>query len=180
MPGLLHLLQKLKRTDDDYKLLILGLDNAGKTTLMKCLSEDATTVAPTQGFNVSQLRHGQYTLNCWDIGGQKPSRAYWPNYFDKTDGLVYVVDSADKARIEETSIELSHIIAESTLNNVPLLVFANKQDLLQALEADDIMDALDLTRIRVRPWRIQPCDARTGAGLREGLEWLVAEINAVE
>ena len=65
----------------------------------------------------------------WDIGGQKAIRPYWKNYFENTDGLVYVVDSSDEVRLKECSEELQNLIMEETLKNVPVLVFANKQDL---------------------------------------------------
>ena len=116
----------------------------------------------------------------WDIGGQKSIRAYWRNYYDKTEGLVYVIDSADTQRLEETSIELGQLLADPKLENTPLLVFANKQDLINAAEVEEIVSVLDLKQIRVRPWHIQPCNAREGDGLAEGMEWLVTEVNAME
>ena len=65
-------------------------------------------------------------MNVWDIGGQKAIRPYWKNYFENTDGLVYVVDSSDEVRLKECSEELQNLIQEETLKNVPVLVFANK------------------------------------------------------
>ena len=93
---------------------------------------------------------------------------------------MYVVDSADTQRLEETSIELGQLLADPKLENTPLLVFANKQDLMNAQDPEDIISVLDLKQIRVRPWHVQPCDARSGAGLAEGMEWLVQEVNAME
>ena len=88
--GLLNFLKKLKKADVEFRLLILGLDNSGKTTILKKLSEeDISHVTPTQGFNIKTLVHGQFKLNVWDIGGQKSIRPYWKNYFDKSDGIVY-------------------------------------------------------------------------------------------
>jgi len=76
----------------------------------------------------------------WDIGGQKAIRPYWKNYFENTDGLVYVVDSSDEVRLRECSEELQNLIMEETLKNVPVLVFANKQDLQFALDAEEVND----------------------------------------
>ena len=77
-------------------------------------------------------------------------------------------------------MELSQLLADPKLENTPLLIFANKQDLMNAEDPDDVAEALDLRRIRVRPWHVQGCDAREGDGLAEGMEWLVQEVNAME
>jgi ADP-ribosylation factor-like protein 3 len=157
--------------------LILGLDNAGKTSALKRLSEeDITHIMPTQGFNIKSLVHEGFKLNVWDIGGQRTIRPYWRNYFDQTDALVYVVDSADGRRLEESSMELHLLLEEEKLAGVPLLVFANKQDLITAMHAKDIAETLDLYSIRDRKWQIQSCSAKTKVGLQEGMEWLVKSI----
>jgi len=86
--GLLDLLRKLKKNDKEAKLLVLGLDNAGKTTILKKLSQEEIKTTPTQGLNIKTLVHEDFRLNVWDIGGQKAIRQYWSNYFDNVDGLV--------------------------------------------------------------------------------------------
>ena len=134
--GLLSLLRKLKRSDDEARILVLGLDNAGKTTILKKLSdEDIKHIAPTQGFNIKSLMQDEFKLNVWDIGGQKSIRPYWRNYFDQTDALVYVIDSADRRRVEETGVELGQLLEEEKLAHVPVLIFANKQDLVPSSAA---------------------------------------------
>lgn len=81
------------------RLLMVGLDNAGKTTVVKRLNgEDISSISPTLGFSIKSMQFGEYRLNIWDVGGQKSLRAYWRNYYERTDGLVWVVDSADKFR----------------------------------------------------------------------------------
>merc|ERR1711865_79452 len=155
--GLLSLLRKLKKSDGEARILVLGLDNAGKTTILKKLSdEDIATITPTQGFNIKSLMHEGFKLNVWDIGGQKSIRPYWRNYFDQTDSLMYVIDSSDRKRLEETSEELHKLLEEDKLAGVPLLVLANKQDLLNAVPADEVAEGLGLFSIRDRPWQIQP------------------------
>jgi ADP-ribosylation factor-like protein 3 len=172
--GLLSLLRKLKRSDKEARLLVLGLDNAGKTTILKKLSdEDITHIMPTQGFNIKSVVKDGFKLNVWDVGGQREIRPYWRNYFDNTDALVYVIDSADSERLEEVNVEISRLLEEEKLAGIPLLVFANKQDLLSALAASDIAAGLNLHALKDRAWQIQPCSAKTGEGLAEGLEWLV-------
>ena len=83
-------------------------------------------------------------MNVWDIGGQKAIRPYWKNYFENTDGLVYVVDSSDEVRLKECSEELQNLLSEDNLKSVPLLVFANKQDLQFALEAEEVDSSLKI------------------------------------
>jgi ADP-ribosylation factor-like protein 3 len=87
--GLLSLIRKLKRSDKEARILVLGLDNAGKTTILKSLSEeDISHIMPTQGFNIKSLVHDGFKLHVWDIGGQKAIRPYWRNYYENTDALV--------------------------------------------------------------------------------------------
>merc|ERR1719323_2746306 len=109
--------------------------------------EDVKQVTPTQGFNVKSVVQDGFKLNVWDIGGQLAIRPYWSNYFESSTALVYVVDSCDKERLGESSAQLKELLGEEKLNGIPLLVFANKQDLLTALGADDIAEAMDLAKI---------------------------------
>lgn len=95
--------------------------------------QDISTITPTQGFNIKNLTHDKFKLNVWDIGGQKALREYWSNYFANTDALVYVIDSADTKRVKEAGQELESLLEEKELSACPLLIFANKQDLVQAL-----------------------------------------------
>ena len=138
--------------------------------------EDISTIMPTQGFNIKTLTKQGFSLNVWDIGGQKAIRPYWRNYYESTDALLYVLDSSDKKRLEETGEELAELLEEEKLQGVPVLVMANKQDLVHALPADAIAEGLNLYKIRDRTWTIQPCSAVTGEGIQEGLEWLVKNV----
>merc|ERR1712039_804294 len=128
---------------------------------------------PTQGFNIKSLVHEGFKLNVWDIGGQKTIRPYWSNYFESSDALVYVIDSSDERRLEESGAELKELLAEDKLANIPLLVFCNKQDLMQALPADAIAEKLGLGSISDRSWNLQACSGKTGDGLEAGMQWLV-------
>jgi len=172
--GLLSILKKMKKDEKEARILMLGLDNAGKTTILKKLSEeDITHIMPTQGFNIKSLVQDSFKLNVWDIGGQKAIRPYWSNYFESSDALVYVIDSSDRRRLEESGTELAELLAEDKLGGIPLLIFANKQDLLQAVPADEITKQLNLDKIKDRTWHIQAASAKNGDGLQEGMEWLV-------
>jgi ADP-ribosylation factor-like protein 3 len=166
------------KTELEARLIVLGLDNAGKTTILKKLSdEDITQIMPTQGFNVKSLNHGKFKLNVWDIGGQKSIRPYWRNYFETTAGVIYVIDSSDRRRLEETGVELQQLLEEEKLAAIPLLIYANKQDLLSALSVEEITQGLNLHTIRDRQWFISPCSAKDGSGLQSGLEFIVGELH---
>uniref|UniRef100_A0A672ZHI5 ADP-ribosylation factor-like protein 3 n=1 Tax=Sphaeramia orbicularis TaxID=375764 RepID=A0A672ZHI5_9TELE len=158
----------LKHTpEQEVRLLLLGLDNAGKTTLLKQLAaEDISHITPTQGFNIKSVQSSGFKLNVWDIGGQRKIRPYWKNYFENTDVLIYVIDSSDKKRLEETSLELSELLEEEKLAAVPLLIFANKQDLTTASSASELAESLNLHTIRDRMWQVQACSALTAEGVQ--------------
>ena len=175
--GLLSLLRGLRTNNREFRLLLLGLDNAGKTSCLKKLSEEEIThLTPTQGFNIKSLTQNGLKLNVWDIGGQKAIRPYWKNYYENTDALIWVIDSTDRRRMEETGIELNELLMEEKLLTVPLLIFANKQDLMTALTPREISDALQLQNIRDRQWQIQACSAKNGTGLQEGVEWVIKAV----
>ncbi len=137
--GLLTYLKKMKKNSKEAKLLVLGLDNAGKTTILKSISEEnIKNIKPTEGFNMKNLAVEGVNLCVWDLGGQKVLREYWSNYFDKTDALIYVIDSADEKRLKEAGDELDKLLGEAALANVPVLVFANKQDMALALSPNEV------------------------------------------
>lgn len=176
--GLLSLLRSLKTTEKEHRILLLGLDNAGKTSILKKLAdEEITHIMPTQGFNIKSIQKDGFKLNVWDIGGQKTIRPYWQNYFDNTDALVYVIDSADSNRVEETGVELNDLIDDEKLDTIPVLVLANKQDLNSAMTAQEIAKTLNLVNIRDRQWQINGVSAKTGDGLDKAFQWLVATID---
>ncbi|XP_009489918.2 ADP-ribosylation factor-like protein 3 isoform X1 [Pelecanus crispus] len=176
--GLLSVIQKLKgSSEQELRIVLLGLDNAGKTTLLKRLaSEEVSTVTPTQGFNIKSIHSHGFKLNVWDIGGQRSIRPYWRKYLGSTDLLIYVIDSADQKRFEETGQELAELTEEESLTGVPLLVFANKQDLVTAAPAAEIAEGLSLHTYRDREWQIQACSALSGEGVQDGMNWISSQI----
>ncbi|KAJ3043762.1 ADP-ribosylation factor-like protein 2 [Rhizophlyctis rosea] len=178
--GLLTVLKKIKAKEKEMRLLMLGLDNAGKTTILKRINgEDISGIAPTLGFNIKTLDHKGFKLNIWDVGGQKSIRSYWRNYFEQTDGLVWVVDSADRPdRLEDCKKELAELLKEERLAGASLLIFANKQDLPSALTKAQIAKLLDLQSIQTHHWQIEGCSAVTGDNLLTGMDWIVGDIAA--
>ncbi|KAG8923708.1 ADP-ribosylation factor-like protein 2 [Tulasnella sp. 418] len=175
--GLLTIIRKNRRKEREMRILFLGLDNAGKTTIVKKLNgDDINTVSPTLGFEIKTFIHGHYTLNIWDVGGQRTLRPYWRNYFEQTDALVWVVDSSDRLRMGDCRDELHSLLQEDRLAGASLLVFANKQDLEGAMSEAEIRDALNLTAIKMHNWKILSCSAVTGHNLLEGIDWTVKEV----
>jgi len=175
--GLLTIIRKSRQKEKEMRILFLGLDNAGKTTILKKLNgEDIMSISPTLGFNIKTFVHRNYTLNIWDVGGQRTLRPYWRNYFEQTDAIVWVVDSSDRMRMKDCKEELHSLLLEDRLVGASLLVFANKQDIAGSLTDTEIRDALDLSNIRSHNWTIWPCSAVTGDNLITGLDWAVDDV----
>lgn len=179
--GLLTILKKVKAKEKEVRILVLGLDNAGKTTIVrKFCGESIDTIEPTLGFNIKTILHRNYTLNIWDVGGQKTIRAYWRNYFEQTDGLIWVIDSSDLAeRLDTCRQELLNLLQQEKLIGATLVIFANKQDLDGSLSLEQIKDLFGLEleeKFRKRHWSIFGCSAVTGEGLVEGIDWIIDDI----
>ena len=159
--------------------LMVGLDAAGKTTILyKLKLGEVVNTIPTIGFNVETVEYKNISFNVWDVGGQDKIRLLWRHYYTNTQGLIYVVDSNDRERIEENREELHKMLAEEELRDAVLLVFANKQDLPGALTCPEITDKLGLHTIRGRTWFIQSTCAVRGDGLYEGLDWLSKSVTS--
>ena len=163
----------------EMRILMVGLDAAGKTTILyKLKLGEVVNTIPTIGFNVETVEYKNISFNVWDVGGQDKIRLLWRHYYTNTQGLIYVVDSNDRDRIEENREELHKMLAEEELKDAVLLVFANKQDLPGALTCPEITDKLGLHTIRGRVWFIQSTCAVRGDGLYEGLDWLSKHVSA--
>ena len=156
----------------DYRILMLGLDAAGKTTLLyKLKLGEVQNTIPTIGFNVEQVEYCNISFTVWDVGGQDKLRMLWRHYYNGVEGLIFVVDSNDVNRIDLAKDELHRLLAADELKGCTLLVFANKQDLPKALDARTLSQRLGLQGLS-NVWYIQPCCASDGTGLYEGLDWL--------
>ncbi|OCL01011.1 ARF/SAR superfamily protein [Cenococcum geophilum 1.58] len=158
----------------EMRLLMLGLDAAGKTTILYKLKldQDVTTI-PTVGFNVETVTYKNTKFNVWDVGGQDKIRPLWRHYFSGTQGLIFVVDSNDRDRMNEAKTELARIIQDREMKDALLLVFANKQDIPGAMQVQEVVDKLDLNKTaKDHIWKVEPSCATTGAGIFEGLAWL--------
>lgn len=179
--GLLSIIKKTKQKEKEMRILILGLDNAGKTTVVKRFcNQDTSTISPTLGFMIHAFSFRGVTLNVWDIGGQQCLRSYWRNYFESTDGIIWVVDSNDQGRLQDCKRELQNLLQEERLAGATLLLFLNKQDIATALPPAEISEILDTASIASGKRHVKTvvCSARTGDGLLEGISWLVEDISS--
>ncbi|XP_034018842.1 ADP-ribosylation factor-like protein 1 [Thalassophryne amazonica] len=158
----------------EMRILILGLDGAGKTTILYRLQVgEVVTTIPTIGFNVETVTFKNLKFQVWDLGGQTSIRPYWRCYYSNTDAIIYVVDSCDRDRMGISKSELVAMLEEEELKKAILLVFANKQDLDQAMTPSEVAHALGLPALKERTWQIFKTSALKGSGLDEGMEWLV-------
>lgn len=161
----------------EMRILMVGLDAAGKTTILyKLKLGEVVTTIPTIGFNVETVDYRNIQFTVWDVGGQDKIRPLWRHYFQNTQGIIFVVDSNDRDRVPEAREELQRMLNEDELRDALLLVFANKQDLPNAMSVAEITDKLGLHSLRQRTWYIQSTCATSGDGLFEGLDWLATEI----
>ncbi|GAA96052.1 uncharacterized protein L969DRAFT_103222 [Mixia osmundae IAM 14324] len=152
----------------EMRILMVGLDAAGKTTILyKLKLGEIVTTIPTIGFNVETVEYKNISFTVWDVGGQDKIRPLWRHYFQNTQGIIFVVDSNDRERVSEAREELQRMLNEDELRDALLLVFANKQDLPNAMNAAEITDKLGLHSLRSRTWFIQSTCAVSGDGLYE-------------
>merc|ERR1711983_210441 len=164
----------------EMRILMVGLDAAGKTTILyKLKLGEIVTTIPTIGFNVETVEYKNISFTVWDVGGQDKIRPLWRHYFQNTQGLIFVVDSNDRERIDGDNgakDELHRMLQEDELRDAVLLIFANKQDLPNAMSASELTEKLGLNELRNRRWYIQATCAVHGNGLYEGLDWLSNEL----
>ncbi|CAH3028769.1 unnamed protein product [Porites evermanni] len=155
----------------ELRILILGLDGAGKTTILYRLQVgEVVTTIPTIGFNVETVTYKNLKFQVWDLGGKKVL-PYWRCYYSNTDAIIYVVDSVDKDRIGISKQELIAMLEEDELKKAILVVFANKQDMEGAMSASEVSNALGLSALKSRTWSIFKTSATKGEGLDEAMEW---------
>ena len=161
----------------DVKVVIVGLNNAGKTTTLYQLHcGEVVATQPTIGSNVEEVTRGKVRFQCWDLGGQENLRSAWSTYYINSNAVVLVVDSSDRARMPAVKTELAKLLAHADLAPAALLVLANKQDVQGAMTAAEMTEALGLTAIRSHPWHLEPCCALTGEGCNEGMDWVAQTI----
>mmetsp|Transcript_18462 Transcript_18462/g.39862 ORF Transcript_18462/g.39862 Transcript_18462/m.39862 type:complete len:454 (+) Transcript_18462:20-1381(+) len=159
--------QKVK----ENRVLMNGLDGSGKTTLLyKWKLDEVVTTIPTIGFNVESIKLNKTSvMTAWDVGGRDKIRPLYRHYYQNTDAVIWVVDSNDRDRLEQSRDEISNTLHEDELRNIPLLVLCNKQDLPNAKAVGHLTDVLGLNQIRDRRIRVLPISATQGRGVDNAL-----------
>ena len=163
------------------EIVVLGLDNAGKTTLLRSMQSGELAMSMPNIKTLSGCEsavHGSMTLSTlvsWDLGGRQQARALWRQYYKKADALVFVVDCTDRRRCEESQNEFEDLLKEEDLLDKPVLIYANKQDRPSALSGNELADLFGLRTLQ-RKWHVQESSIKTGTGVHEGLEWLTEAV----
>ncbi|SCU85071.1 LADA_0D05534g1_1 [Lachancea dasiensis] len=170
---------------EQYSILILGLDNAGKTTFLEMLkkeysknSKSPDRITPTVGQNVATIPVESSVLKFWDVGGQESLRTLWPEYYRQAHGIIFVIDSADRARLEECCTTLRSVVANEDVEGIPVLMLANKQDRDDRMEVQDIKEVFNkiAEHLGARDSRVLPISALTQDGIKEAAEWILVRL----
>lgn len=158
----------------ELELTVLGLQNAGKTTLVNVLASnkfDEDTI-PTIGFNFRKLRKGKVEFKLWDLGGQARFRDSWEKYCRSANAIVYVVDSADVGNLDVAKLQLHQLLTWPTLSGIPLLVLGNKNDLNGALNESELIKQLDLNSLKDRVVACYSISCKNLVNIDNVLKWL--------
>jgi ADP-ribosylation factor-like protein 8 len=166
--------------EKELELCVVGLENAGKTTLLNLLSTGQPaphdTPMPTIGLNVVTFaRAGGVKMKCWDVGGQEQYRSEWTRYAKGSDVLVFVVDVADRAQLPQAKHELHRLLEDPDLAKTPLLVCANKIDIEPHASESELISALNLDYITEQPWVVFPISALRGTNIDKVMAWLIKQ-----
>ncbi|KAI8802398.1 ADP-ribosylation factor family-domain-containing protein [Cladochytrium replicatum] len=171
---------------DEYFVIILGLDNAGKTTLLEKIKSIFLNVAgippdkivPTVGLNLANVDIGGVRLKFWDLGGQRELRSIWDKYYSECHGIVFVIDATDPERLDEVQEAFETVITNDSVEGVPVLMLANKQDVESALKVHEIKEKFNKIAVKLgaRDSKVLPVSALTGSGVREAVDWLLLRL----
>ncbi len=161
---------------NSYSVALLGLERAGKTSLVKkLLKQEDIVVRPTYGVNLENYQYRDLNFTCFDLGGHQPFRlSLWKKFIERADGVMFLVDSADHARFDESRQTFWHYINFAKQNS-PVLFLANKSDLPNSKDLSEINEQFELDKFlrNLRPFNIKKCSALTGQGVYEAWDWMV-------
>lgn len=171
------ILEFFTKSRNNFKIIILGMQNAGKTTILYRLSlGQLVKTTPTIGSNVEELTYNNVKSQAWDLGGQESTRSVWDVYYMNTDAIVYVIDSIDDEYYEESKTQFHKMLNNPALKNATILIFANKQDLPGAKTVNKLIEDYGFDKIKSHIWHIQSCSALKGEGLVTGIKWLSEQL----
>jgi ADP-ribosylation factor related protein 1 len=173
----------------EFHVLILGVDGAGKTSMLEQIKHvfsgldplPPAKIPPTVGLNIGRLRVDRAHLLFWDLGGARALRTLWEKYYNEAHGLCFVVDAADHERLDEARDVLQQLLSTAELAGIPLLVFANKLDAPGALRAEEVQERFGLHPARggsSQPQNVMSASALSGEGVEGGVRWLVEALKA--
>jgi GTP-binding protein SAR1 len=166
------------------KILFLGLDNAGKTTLMHVLRDDRVALhVPTQMPTAEEVVIENIRFRAFDLGGHAAARQIWRNYYAKVDGVVFLVDAVDRERFQEVKTELDGLLEDEMLTDVPFLILGNKIDVPRAAGEEELRSALGLHHLTtgkgtavpssdIRPIELFMVSVVRKLGYGDGFRWL--------
>ncbi|KAJ3195001.1 ADP-ribosylation factor-like protein 8B [Irineochytrium annulatum] len=159
----------------EMELTLVGLQNSGKTTLVNVIANGQFTedMIPTVGFNMRKVTKGAVVMKLWDLGGQARFRSMWERYCRGVNAIVFVLDSADHAKVPAARTELHTLLDKAQLANIPVLVLGNKNDLPGALSVDQIIDQLGLKSITNREVSCYSISAKNQVNIDLTLNWLI-------
>jgi ADP-ribosylation factor-like protein 6 len=165
----------------EVNVLVVGLDNSGKSSILNYLrprDSQAFETVPTIGFNVENFTCKGLSFSAFDMSGQARYRTLWSNYYRTTHGIIFVVDSSDRTRIVVAHEELQQLLSHSDIRSrsIPILFLANKMDVRDALSDVGVSSALNLNEITNKSWHICSTNALQGDGIRDGIDWLSSSI----
>mmetsp|Transcript_80461 Transcript_80461/g.211251 ORF Transcript_80461/g.211251 Transcript_80461/m.211251 type:complete len:185 (-) Transcript_80461:26-580(-) len=158
------------------RIVVVGLDNSGKTTVLNALKPKKASLetVPTVGFATEEFQKHGINFCAFDMSGQSRYRNLWEHYYGDVEGIIVVIDATDKLRFVVVKDELLTILQDQRVaeKKIPILFLSNKMDLPTAASPKEVMDALELEKIADRPWHIASCDALKGDGVEEATKWL--------
>nr|QXF29024.1 Arl6 [Vischeria sp. CAUP Q 202] len=186
MSWLKRLAGSLRLTKHEVGIVIVGLDNSGKTTLINQIkpkqkggpsAAGVVETTPTVGFQMEQFTRNNIRFTVFDMSGQSRYRNLWEVYYTDVQAIIFVLDSTDRLRMCVAKDELEMLLQHASVRgrSIPILFFANKMDLPGSMSEVECMDALELAKVQA-PWHITASNALTGDGVDDGIDWLAERL----
>jgi len=170
----------------EFNVIILGLDNAGKTTFLEKVKSvfnatpdvDPSKIGPTVGQNLGRITLSSSVLQFWDLGGQRDFRAIWPKYYQDSHAVVFVIDSTDPSRFDEVWSVFQTILKDKRIEGVPTLILANKQDDASSVPVETIKEHFNkqIANLNISECAVMSISALKGTGIRQATDWLLIRV----